>query len=62
MIPEELQRTDVLTSKDHSNVNKRIFDDALEKYFVKHRRKEEIYLENNYEDATEDFIVAIYYP
>ena len=29
LLPEELQRTDVLTSKENANFNKRIFDDAL---------------------------------
>ena len=28
---------------------------------MKRRRKEEINLENNYEDATDDYIVAIYF-
>ena len=53
--------TAVLTSKENANVNKRIFDDALENHFVKRRRKEEISLKKKYEDATEDYIVAIYF-
>ena len=43
-LPEELQRTSVLPSKDNANVNKRRFDDALENQFVKRRRKGEIAL------------------
>ena len=61
MLTGELQRTDVLTSKENANANKRIFDYALENQFVKRRRKEEISLEKKYEDATEDYIVAIYF-
>ena len=61
LIPYELQRTDVITSKENANINKRRFDDASENQFVKRRRKEEIALENKYEDATEDYIVAIYF-
>ena len=58
---EELQRTVVLTSKENANVNKRRFGGALENHFVKRRRKEEITLEKKYEDATEGYIVAIYF-
>ena len=59
-LQEELQSTGVITSKENSNVNKRVFDDALENQFVKRQREEEIVFENKYEDATEDYIVAIY--
>ena len=58
---EELQRTAVLTSKDNENVSKRRFENALENQFMKLRRKEEIALENKYEDSIEDYIVAIYF-
>ena len=61
MLPEELQKTVVLTSKLHANVNKRRFDDALENQFVKRRRKKVIALEKKYEDATEDYIDAIHF-
>ena len=61
LIPEELQRTAVLTSRDNANVNKRIFENALENKFVKCRRKEEIALEKKYEYATDDYIVAMYF-
>ena len=57
---EELQRTNVITSKENANINKRIFDNSLENQFVKRRRKEEIAFENKYEDATDDYNVAIY--
>ena len=30
LLPEELQRNTVITSKDNANINKRRFDDALE--------------------------------
>ena len=59
LLPEDLQRTDVLTSKENANFNKRIFGDALENQFVKRRRKEEIALEKKYEDATEDYIAVV---
>ena len=57
LLPEELQRTAVLKSKDNSYVNKRRFGNALENQFVKRWRKEDIALEKKYEDATEDYIV-----
>ena len=59
VLTEELQRTAVLISKYNANVNKRRFDDSLENQFVKRRRKEEIALEKKYEDATEEYIVAV---
>ena len=40
LLPEELQSTAVLTSKENANIKKRIFDDALENQFVESRRKE----------------------
>ena len=40
---------------------KKSFDVALAKQLEKRRRKEEIALEKQYEDATEDYIVAIYF-
>ena len=61
MLIVELQRNAVITSKDNGNFNKRIFDDALENQFVKRLRKEEIALENNYENATYYYIFAIYF-
>ena len=33
----------------------------LEKQFEKRRRKEEIALDKKYKDATEDYIVALYF-
>ena len=45
LLPEDLQSTAVLTSKDNVNVNKREFDDALENQFLKRWRKEEISLD-----------------
>ena len=59
LLSEELQRTAVLTSKENKNVNKTRFDNALENQFVKRRRKEDTTLEIKYEDATEDYKVAI---
>ena len=44
LLPEELQSTDVLTSKENANFNRRRFDYALGNQFVKRRRKEEIAL------------------
>ena len=60
MLTEELQRTAVLILKENANANQRIFDDALENQFVKHRNKKKIALENKYEEATEDYIVEIF--
>ena len=39
LLPEEIQRTAVLTLKDNANVNKRRFDGALENEFLKRWRK-----------------------
>ena len=37
------------------------FDAALQRQFDARRRKEEIKLEKQYEDASEEYIVAIYF-
>ena len=61
LLPEYLQRTAVLTSKNNANINKRRFDDASENQFLKRRRKEDISLENKYEDTTQYYTVVIYF-
>ena len=61
LLPPELQRTALIASKENATDNRRRFDVALEKQFEKRRRKEEIALDKKYKDATEEYIVALYF-
>ena len=60
MLPPELQRTAIIAAKENAGENRQKFDVALKDQFEKRRRKEEIALEKKYENASEDYIVAIY--
>lgn len=60
-LPQELQRTAILSAQENAGDNKRRFDIALEKQFEKRRMKEEIALQEKYKGASNDYIVAIYF-
>ena len=51
----------IMTSKENAKSNRKIFDTALERQFKKRRMKEEIMLRKQYANATEEYVVAIYF-
>ena len=60
-LPPELQRTAMLVAKENASNNRQRFDNALKKQFAKRQMKEEIGLRKQYENATEEYVVAIYF-
>ena len=61
LLPPELQRTAIIASKENARLNRRRFDEALEREFAKRRMKEEISLKKQYANASEEYVVAIYF-
>ena len=61
LLPPELQKTAIMASKENAKSNQKNFDAALERQFKKRRMKEEIILRKQYANATEEYVVTIYF-
>ena len=61
LFPPELQKTAIMASKENAKNNRKYFDEALERQFKKLRMKEEIMIRKQYANATEEYVVAIYF-
>ena len=61
LLPPELQRTAIIASKENAPLNWRRFDEALERQYAKCRMKEEISLKKQCANASEEYVVAIYF-
>jgi len=61
LLPPELQKTAIVASQENAKSNRKNFDEALERQFKKRRMKGEIMLRKQYANATEEYVVVIYF-
>ena len=61
MLPEGLQLTIIILAKEFALYNRGRFDKVLEDQFKEHQMKEEIGLRKKDLNATEEYIVAVYF-